>query len=109
MRLEECVEHADECAQEVVNVWGQLSSAGHAADFTPEFKALFEKACRYRTVKENTDGFREVKSARGAGPETATHEALFAKAIAEETAVCESFCKEYLDFREKHELNAPGK
>jgi hypothetical protein len=36
-------EDADKLAQDVVNVWGQFASVGHAADLSTDFNALFDK------------------------------------------------------------------
>ena len=57
--LEDYIEHADELAQEIVNVWGINLSAGNAATLTTDFKALFEIACQYRTARETADNHRE--------------------------------------------------
>jgi hypothetical protein len=57
--LEDYIEHADELAQEIVNVWGINLSAGNAATLTTDFNALFEIACQYRTARETADNHRE--------------------------------------------------
>lgn len=52
--------------------------AGNAALLTDEFKAVFDKACRYRTAKEVADNHREFNrlSERDAGEEKATRQAF---------------------------------
>jgi hypothetical protein len=49
-----CTEHADELAQEVVNAWAANMQAGNADSLTDDFKALFDKACRYREARNAT-------------------------------------------------------
>src|SRR5216684_1310825 len=51
--LEEYLKHADRLAQEVVN----STQVGNL--LTPEFKALFDKACLYRTVRRLADNHRK--------------------------------------------------
>ena len=54
---EEELKNADINAQEVVNAWGVNIHAGNT-DFSPEFKALFDKADRYRQAREQADFYR---------------------------------------------------
>jgi hypothetical protein len=55
MTIEENSERADALAEEIMMAWGQSVAAGHAAKMSPEFKALFEKARRYRDAKQVAD------------------------------------------------------
>lgn len=52
-------EDADKLAQDVVNVWGQVVSVGHAADLSAGFNALFEKVEAYRSARRIADNRRE--------------------------------------------------
>ena len=63
--LEEYLKHADKLAQEVVNTWEINAQAGLVP--TPEFKALLDKACLYRTVRRLADNHRryDVMSEQG--------------------------------------------
>ena len=88
--LEYCIEHADDLAQQVVNKWG--ASGGDAAPLPADFKALFEKACRYRSAKEM------VESQRGSNVVTEVKREQLA---AEEEATRKAFAKSYQDFCEK--------
>lgn len=43
-------------AQRIVDTWGQMVKSGNAAIMPDDFKALFDRACRYRdasTLAEN--------------------------------------------------------
>jgi hypothetical protein len=53
--LQEYIDRADELAQEVVNAWAANIMAGNSAHMTSEFRAVFEKACAYRSVRQVTD------------------------------------------------------
>lgn len=55
--LEHYVEHADNYAQKVVNHWGQCGGDKH--EFPKEFKALCDKAHRYREAKGLADNHRQ--------------------------------------------------
>jgi hypothetical protein len=88
--LRKCIEHADELAQEVVNAWGGNVSAGNAARLSPDFKALFEKTCRYRDAKQLADNHRQFN-------------ALSEKDAAEEIAARQEFAEAYRDFSDKYE------
>ena len=76
--LEECLEHADELAKKVVNAWAVNIKTGNAAHVTDDFRALFEKACRYIDAKTLADNHREsnLLTESEAAKETATREAL---------------------------------
>jgi len=49
---------ADELAQEVVNTYAGLGGAGHAANLTPDFKALVDRAFEYQIAKRDADSQR---------------------------------------------------
>jgi mevalonate kinase len=91
--IEEYLQRADELAQEVVNAWGVNMQAGNAASLTDEFKAVLDKACRYRNAKEVADNHRQFNmlSERDAGEETATRQA---------------FAEAYKIFWERHQASA---
>jgi hypothetical protein len=76
--IEEYLEQADKLAQDVVNAWGPSAASGHAAEQSPEFKALFDKACLYRTAREIADGRRQLNilSEQDAANEKATRQAF---------------------------------
>ena len=63
--LEEYLKHVDKLAQQVVNAWGIGAQAGLAP--TPQFRALLDKACLYRTVRRLADDHRkfDVMSEQG--------------------------------------------
>ena len=50
---------ADQLAQDVVDAWAVAMLAGNVKNLSADYKALFEKACAYRTAKEVTDNHRE--------------------------------------------------
>ena len=60
--LEQYIQHADELAQQVVNVWGSYTSAGDGDKLRPEFMALFDKACRYRDARDTAKNHREFRA-----------------------------------------------
>jgi hypothetical protein len=92
--LEECIERADQLAQDVVNAWGSNVSAGNAAMLTTDFKALFEVTCRYRTAKEIADNRRQFNH-------------LNEREAAEEVSARETFARAYKDFSDKHQPSMP--
>jgi len=57
--VEECLEHADELTQRVVNAWAGNADAGHGADITDEYNALFERANVYQIAKRSADNRRK--------------------------------------------------
>jgi hypothetical protein len=57
--LEKYLEQADKLAQDVVNAWGVNMQAGNGDMLSPDFKALLDKACQYRTAKSIADNHRE--------------------------------------------------
>jgi hypothetical protein len=81
------MEHADELAQEVVNAWAANMQADNAGSLTDDFKALFDKACRYRHAKG--DNQRQSNMLRE--PDRA-----------EEEAKRRAFAEAYKAFDEKH-------
>jgi|HubBroStandDraft_6_1064221.scaffolds.fasta_scaffold343553_2 hypothetical protein len=78
MTLEENSERADALAEEIVMAWGQSVSAGHGAKMSAEFKALFEKARRYRDAKQVADMHRGLGmlSEKEAGEEKSARQAF---------------------------------
>lgn len=76
--LEQYIARADEIAQEVVNAWGLNVQAGNADLLSPEFKALVDKACQYRTLRQVADNRREfgIFTEKDAGEESAARRAL---------------------------------
>ena len=55
--LVEYLKDADRLAQEVVNSWGTNVQMGSA--MAPEFKALVDQACLYRTARRLADNHRK--------------------------------------------------
>ncbi len=88
--IEKYVERVDELAQEVVNAWGLNTKAGSAPSFTPEFKALVDKACEYRTSKQIADNHREFNC-------------LTEQEAVDEKRKREAFAIEYKHFHERRE------
>ena len=93
--LEECFGHAEELAQQVVDVWASNVGAGHGAHLTADFKALFEKANAYRNAKRVVDCHRESNC-------------LSRSEAAEETETREAFAKEYKEFTAKQAVSRGG-
>jgi hypothetical protein len=91
--IEEYLERADDLAQEVVNAWGVNMRACNAALFTDEFKAVFDKVCRYRDAKEVADNHRRF-------------DMLSERDAAEETTTRQAFAEAYKIFWEKHQTAA---
>ena len=87
--IEEYLEQADKLAQDVVNAWGPSAASGHATEQSPEFKALFDKACLYRTAREIADNHRK-------------HSVLIEDDEAEEKATRQAFAESYKACYEKH-------
>ena len=50
---------ASQLAQDVVDAWGMAMLVGTGKALSADFKALFEKACAYRTAKEVADNHRD--------------------------------------------------
>lgn len=76
--IQEYVEGLDEQAQEVVNVWGMHMGAGNGPFLTDDFKALFDRACCYRSAKRSADNHRKFNllSEEDAAEENATRHAF---------------------------------
>ena len=58
MTIEENSERADALAEEIIMAWGQSAAEGQTAKQSAKFKALFEKARRYRDAKQVADMHR---------------------------------------------------
>jgi hypothetical protein len=91
--IEEYLKRADRLAQEVVNAWGLSTTTGHDADLTPEFKALFDKTCLFRTARKIADNHRK-------------HSVLIEHDEAEEKATRQAFAESYKVFYERHAAKA---
>lgn len=91
--IEKYLERADELAQEVVNAWGVNMRAGNAAFLTDDFKALLDKACRYRDAKSDADNNRQFNM-------------LSERDAAEEKATRQTFAEAYKSFWERHQAAA---
>jgi hypothetical protein len=91
--IEEYLKRADKLAQEVVNAWGLNTRTGHAADLMPEFKALFDKACLFRTARGIADNRRK-------------HSVLIEHDEAEEKATRQAFAEAHKAFYEEHAAKA---
>jgi hypothetical protein len=85
--LEEYLKDADKLAQQVVNTWGINVQMGNAT--TPEFRALVDKACLYRTARRLADNHRKF-------------DVMSEAEEAEELAVRRAFAEAYKAFYEKH-------
>jgi hypothetical protein len=86
---EEYLRAADRLAQEVVNAWGANVKAGNVALLTPQFKALFETARRYRDAKNLANNHRK-------------HNVLEPREEAEEKSTREEFAEAYRAFEKEH-------
>ena len=62
--FEEYSERADELAQDVVNAWEVNLRAGNGEPLMPQFEALVETACLYRTARKIANNYREHNVAR---------------------------------------------
>jgi hypothetical protein len=91
--IEKYLERSDELAQEVVNAWGTNMRAGNADFLTDDFKALFDKACRYRNAKSTADNRRQFG-------------ALNERDAAEEAIERQAFGEAYKSYWEKHQAAA---
>lgn len=83
--FEKCLERVDGCVQEVVDAW----ALNFPANYTPEFKVVFDRACEYRTARQTAENHREFN------------------VLTEQEAACErttreAFCKEYVAFLNQH-------
>jgi len=91
--LEACLENADELAARVVDGWAQSTVAGHGKDMTPAYRALFEKACSYRTAKGVVENHRKS-------------DCLGEEEVSEETETRQAFAQAYKAFADEHEAAA---
>ena len=78
---------ADRLAQEVVNSWGTNVQMGSA--MPPEFKALVDQACLYRTARRLADNHRKF-------------DVMSEQEEAQEMALRHAFAEAYRAFFEKH-------
>ena len=85
--LEKYLKEADRLAQEVVNAWEIKAQAGIVP--TPEFKALLDKACVYRTARRLSDNHRKF-------------DVMSEAEAVEELAARHAFAEAYKAFYEKH-------
>jgi hypothetical protein len=90
--LDAYLKQADDLAQDVVNAWGSNCYAGNY-DFKPEFLALLDKACNYRTAKIIADNHREFNI-------------LSERTAAEEQETRLEFAEKYKTFWERREKAA---
>jgi hypothetical protein len=76
--LEACLENADELAARVVDGWDKTTVASHENEKTPAYRALFEKACSYRTAKGIVENHRKSNclSEQEVSDETETRQAF---------------------------------
>jgi hypothetical protein len=85
--VEEYLKDADKLAQKVVNAWGINVQAGIVP--TPEFKALLDKACLYRTARRLADNHRKF-------------DVMSKQREVEELSARHAFAEAYKAFYEKH-------
>jgi hypothetical protein len=85
--IEEYLKLADKLAQEVVNAWAINEQSRNIRD--PEFDALFDKTCLYRTAREIADNHRK-------------HRVLSEDDEAAEKATRQAFAEYHKAFYEKH-------
>ena len=88
--VEECLQRADEFAQEVMHVWVTQMNAGNASALTDEFKNLSDRADDYVKAKRVADNHR-------------TFNALSEEEAAEELKTRRAFAETYQSFHEKHQ------
>jgi len=76
--LEDYLKHADSFAQDVVIAWATNMLARNADAFSDDFKAVFDKACRYRDAKHLAEERhkRNVLSERDTDEEMSTMRAF---------------------------------
>ena len=58
--LETYLEHASECAQSIVNQWGQHHRAGNASVLTEEFNIILDLACKYLEAKKHREKWEQL-------------------------------------------------
>ena len=83
-------EDVDALAQDVMNAWAQVTTAGHAETFTKDFSALFERANAYRRAKRMADNRRE-------------HNMLTVGDSEAERVTREQFLEAHRSFQKKHQ------
>jgi hypothetical protein len=88
--IEDEERRADESAQQVVDAWGVNVRAGNAALLTDDFKALFDKACRYRDAKSLAENHREFNM-------------LTEREATEEKSMRHAFLEAYRAFHKKYD------
>jgi hypothetical protein len=88
-QLEKYLEQVDKLAQDVVNAWGVNMQAGNGDLLTPDFRALLDRACYYRTTKSIADNHRQFKVLNG-------------QTAAEEQEARLAFAETYKTFWELH-------
>jgi hypothetical protein len=90
--IEQCVEHVDAIAQDVVNRWAMWTKAGHNEALTPEFNEVLELAFQYRDAKELADNRREFN-------------VLSEKVTAREAAKREAFAQAYKQYSDRNNIH----
>lgn len=97
--LEEYLKNADDLAANVINGWAASINAGNKKFITDEYKVLFDRACDYRTAKNQVENQRQFKSLLG----DSEFNTLIEPAVTHEKQTRETFAKTYQEFREKHD------
>jgi hypothetical protein len=93
--IEWYVENADELAQKVVNVWGPHAQAGQQDVLGSQFLQVFDRSCRYRTIKDIADNHREFGM-------------LTEREAAEEKEARRAFAEAYKEADDKAKARAAG-
>ncbi len=104
--LEEHVKCADQLLQAVLKAWALNATTGHAAEFTPAFRVLADKAFAYQAAKGVAEGQRSANAlieqiGRKEGGDYSQFDALVRKALADEESARILFARECKYYSEK--------
>ena len=94
--LELYLANAPECAQGIVNQWGQMSREG--MQWTPEFDAVLDLACKYLDAKKHREHDEHLETIEGLKGKL---DAEIAKARADEATKQRAFVEAYKAAEEK--------
>ena len=94
--LELYLAHAPECAQSILNQWGQMSRAG--MQWTSGFDAVLDLACKYFDAKKHREHYEHLENIEGLKGKL---DAEIADAKADEASKQRAFIEAYKAAREK--------
>lgn len=88
--------HAPECAQSVLNQWGQMFRAG--IQWTAEFGVVLDLACNYLDAKKHREQYERLGAIKGLKGKL---DSEIAEAMADESAKQRAFVEAYKVATEK--------